>query len=184
MTLSDETDLYNRAVCSVAQTCLSLCSPMHSSSPGSSARGTFQARILQQGTTSSTPGNLPDPGIKPEPPVPPPLAGGFVTPESPGKPCSAQHCSVETQKCSPLSRLHTRDSALQTRELTYKRTFISLKVHNLRVRVQELSCTWAVSVGAYTLHNADFKAHRQGSRYRGVVNCMGWISRQCVICSQ
>ena len=33
------------------------------------------------------PGNLPDPGIKPESPTVPALAGGFFTTEPPGKPC-------------------------------------------------------------------------------------------------
>ena len=32
------------------------------------------------------PGNLPDPGIKPEPPLSSALAGRFFTTESPGKP--------------------------------------------------------------------------------------------------
>jgi len=35
------------------------------------------------------PGDLPNPGIKPESLVPPALAGGFFTTESPGKPPSS-----------------------------------------------------------------------------------------------
>ena len=35
-------------VCSVAQSCLTLCDPMDSSPPGSSVRGIFQAGILEQ----------------------------------------------------------------------------------------------------------------------------------------
>ena len=34
-------------VCSVAQSCLTLCNPEHCSLPGSSVHGTFQARILE-----------------------------------------------------------------------------------------------------------------------------------------
>ena len=38
------------------------------------------------GLTCPSPGDLPDPGIKPASPVSPALAGRFFTPESPGKP--------------------------------------------------------------------------------------------------
>ena len=46
-----------------AQSCPVLCDPMDCSLPGSSVHGIFQARTLQQ-LPSSTPGNLPDPGIE------------------------------------------------------------------------------------------------------------------------
>ena len=44
------------------------CDPVDYSLPGSSVRGIFQARILEQDAISS-PGDLPDPGIKPSSPV-------------------------------------------------------------------------------------------------------------------
>ena len=40
-----------------------------------------------------TPGDLPDPGIEPESPASPALAGGFFTTEPPGKP-SCYACSL------------------------------------------------------------------------------------------
>ena len=46
--------------------------------PGSSVHGIFQARI--------PPGDLPNPGIKPESPASPAFAGMFFTTEPPGKP--------------------------------------------------------------------------------------------------
>ena len=48
----------------VAQSCLTLCDPMDHSLSGSSIHGIFQARILEWVPISS-PGDLPDPGIKP-----------------------------------------------------------------------------------------------------------------------
>ena len=44
--------------------CLTLCDPMDCSLPGSSVHGIFQTRTLEW-IAISTPGNLPDPGIKP-----------------------------------------------------------------------------------------------------------------------
>ena len=61
-----------------------LCDPMDCSPPGSSVHGIFLARILKW-VAIPPPGNIPDPGIKPVSPVSPPLAGGFFTPEPPGK---------------------------------------------------------------------------------------------------
>ena len=55
---------------------------MNYSLPGSSVHGISQARILEQ-VAFLSPGDLPDPGIKP---VFPALAGRFFTAEPPGKP--------------------------------------------------------------------------------------------------
>ena len=41
-------------MCSVAQSCLTLCGPMDRSPPGSSAHGILQARILEQGAMPSS----------------------------------------------------------------------------------------------------------------------------------
>ena len=61
-----------------AQSCLTLCSPMACSPPGSFVHGMSQARM-----PFPRPGNLPDAGIKP---LSPALAGRLFTPEPPGKP--------------------------------------------------------------------------------------------------
>ena len=58
------------------------CDPIDSSSPGSSVHGISQARVLEW-LPFPSPGNLPDPGIKP---ISPALVGGFLTTEPPGKP--------------------------------------------------------------------------------------------------
>ena len=57
------------------------CNLMNDSPPGFSIHGNSQARILEWVAISS-PGDLPNPGIKP---VSPALAGRFVTTEPPGK---------------------------------------------------------------------------------------------------
>ena len=52
-----------------------LCDPMNCSLPGSSIHGILQARTLEW-VAISTPGDRPDPGIKPMSPA---LAGDFFT---------------------------------------------------------------------------------------------------------
>jgi len=54
---------------------------MDCSLPGSYVHGIFQARLLEW--VAMSPGNLPDPGIKPMSPA---LVGGFFTTGPPGKP--------------------------------------------------------------------------------------------------
>ena len=55
--------IFNRlkVVALVTQLCLTLCNPVDWSPPGSSVDGILQARVLEW----VSPGNLPDPGIKP-----------------------------------------------------------------------------------------------------------------------
>ena len=65
--------------------CFSLCDPMDCSLPGSSVRGILQARILEWLAISFS-RDLPDPGIKPEFPAYPALAGGLFTTEPLGSP--------------------------------------------------------------------------------------------------
>ena len=71
-------------VCSVAQSCLTLCNCMDCSHPGSSVHGIFQARILG-GSPSPPPGHLPNPGIKLVSLASPTLAGRLFTTVPPGK---------------------------------------------------------------------------------------------------
>ena len=58
------------------------CGPMDFSLPGSFVHGVSSARVLEWVATSS-PGDLPNPGIEPAFPA---LAGGFFIAEPPGKP--------------------------------------------------------------------------------------------------
>ena len=64
----------------VAQSCPTLCNPIDCSPPGSSVHGIHQARILEW--VSSSPGNLPDPGIEPRSPA---LQADSLPFEPPGK---------------------------------------------------------------------------------------------------
>ena len=66
----------------VAQSCLTLCDCMGCSLPGSSVHGILQARILEWEPCSS-PGDLPNPGIRPGSPA---LQANSLLSESPGKP--------------------------------------------------------------------------------------------------
>ena len=69
---------WSYAVCSVAQSCPTLCNPMDCSLPGSSVHVILRARIL--GCRALLQGmDLPSPGIEPASLMSPALAGGFFT---------------------------------------------------------------------------------------------------------
>ena len=67
----------------VTQSCQILCDSMDCSQPGSSVRGILQARITGVGSPFPSPGDLPDPGIKP---CSPELLEDSLQSEPPGKP--------------------------------------------------------------------------------------------------
>ena len=69
-------------VCLVAQSCPILCHPVDCCPPGSSVHGIFQAKYWS-GLPFSSPGDLPDPGIKSAFLVPSALASGCSLPLSP-----------------------------------------------------------------------------------------------------
>ena len=77
-------------VCSVAQLCLILLDPIDYSLPGSSVHGTSQARILGW-VAFPSPGDLPNPEIKPASPVPPALQVDSLPTEPSGKPQPVSH---------------------------------------------------------------------------------------------
>ena len=66
----------------VTQSCLTLWDPTDCSLPGSSVHGILQARILER-VAFSSPGNLPNPGIKSGSPA---LQADSLPSEPPGKP--------------------------------------------------------------------------------------------------
>ena len=70
----------------VAQSCLSHCDPMDSQVCQGPLSMGFPRQEHWNGLPFPSPGNLPDPGIKPKFPVSPALAVGFSIPELPGKP--------------------------------------------------------------------------------------------------
>ena len=82
--------------CLVAKSCLTFFDPMNCSPPGSSAHGTFQARILEW-VAFPSPGELLDPGMELRYPA---LAGGFFTAEPPGNPTSLNSQDPGTCKCN------------------------------------------------------------------------------------
>ena len=90
--------------CSFTQSSLTLCDPMDCSPSGSSVHGIFQAGILEW-LPLPTPRDLPDPGIEPESPASPALAGGFFITELPGKPSDNRHLHVTCGLTKP-THLH------------------------------------------------------------------------------
>ena len=69
-------------VCSFVQSCLTLCDPM-TVAPWASLFMRSSRQEYYSGLPFPSPGDLPNPGIKPESPA---LGGGFFTTEPPGKP--------------------------------------------------------------------------------------------------
>ena len=82
----------------VAQLCPPLCDPMNCSSPGFSVHGFLQARILEWSPFPS-PGDLPDPGMKPRSPT---LQTNSLLSEPPSQSVSsvAQTCPT---LCDPMN---------------------------------------------------------------------------------
>ena len=74
------------------QSCLTLCSLVDCSPPGSSVHAILQAKILEWVTPS--PGDLPDPGIEPGSPA---LEAGALISEPPGKPKTINYKSTILQ---------------------------------------------------------------------------------------
>ena len=72
-------------MCSVAQSCPTLCDPMDCSLPGSSVHGILQARILEWVAMPSSRGPS-QPGIEPGSLSSPALVGRFFATEPSGKP--------------------------------------------------------------------------------------------------
>ena len=66
------------SLCSVTQSCQTLCDPVDCGPPGSSAHGSLRQEYESRFPFSTT-GDLPNPGIKPESLVSPALAGRFFT---------------------------------------------------------------------------------------------------------
>ena len=71
-------------VCSVTQSCSTLCDPMDCSLPGSSVHRNFPGK--NTGVGCHLPEDIPNPEIEPVSLVRPALAGGFFTTVPPGKP--------------------------------------------------------------------------------------------------
>ena len=87
--------------CVHAQSCLTLCDHRDCSLPGSSVPGVFYASGVEwSGVSFPTPGDFPDPEIKPASPTSPALAGKFFTTAPLGKP------KMITVKPITISSLH------------------------------------------------------------------------------
>ena len=83
----------------IAQSCLTLCDPMDCIA---SVHGILQARILEW-VTFPSPGDLPDPGIKPGSPA---LQADSLPSEPPGKPVSTLCVCVSCLVVSDALRYH------------------------------------------------------------------------------
>ena len=82
-------------VCSVAQSCLTLCDPTDCSPPGSSVHGIFQARILERVAISFSRGSSQHRDQTHVPCIS--CIGGFLTTELPGEAGSA--CIHSSEGC-------------------------------------------------------------------------------------
>ena len=104
--------------CLVTESCPTLYDPTDCSPPGSSVHGTLRARILEW-VAFPSPGDLPDPGIKPTSPA---LAGRFFTTEPAGKPLSQN----ATQQLRELLMYATSYKGVLLREKTIPKVYITI----------------------------------------------------------
>ena len=91
--------------------CPALCNPMDHRPPGSSVHGILQARILEW-VAIPPPGDLPDPGIKPESLRFPALAGGFFTTSPPVKPSTYLYHGLSPEVL--ITSQNLKDKKVQT----------------------------------------------------------------------
>ena len=87
------------AVAKLLQSCLTLCDPIDGSPPGSPFLG-FSRQEHWSGLPFPSPGDLPDPGIKPGSPA---FQADALTSEPPGKPKLPHNCTHLT--CSKFSKM-------------------------------------------------------------------------------
>ena len=95
------------------------CDPMDYSPPGSSVHSISQARILDW-LPFPSPGDLPDPGIKPASPA---LTGRFFTIEPPGKP----QLNLAVLKFSHYSRKNKQNKQKQKKQAKQSKTIPQVK---------------------------------------------------------
>ena len=120
-------------LCSVTQSCLTLCDPIDCSPPGSSVHGILQARILEW-VPCPSPGDFPDPGIEPKSPA---LQVDSLPSEPPGKRNSPQiHgylvCTRPSATCQGMQR-PTRHSPTLAGLLTLQKRSEEFIYHTLAV---------------------------------------------------
>ena len=107
---------------------------MDGSLPDSSVHEIFQTRVLEWAVISS-PGDLPNTGIKPMTPASPALAGGFFTTEPPGKPF--QHTDfVVDSAIVPLTTMEVTKN-LQTGTRKDRNGMDLTETENIKKRWQE-----------------------------------------------
>ena len=96
-----------------------LCDPMDCSPPSSSVHGVLQTRILEW-TACPLPGDLPNPGIKPESLPSPALAGGFFTTSATWEATADSHCCrEETHTTMPSNYLPIKDTEKKKKKPDY-----------------------------------------------------------------
>ena len=78
--------IFSLCVCSVTQSCLTLCNSLDCSLPDFSVHGIFQAKNTGIGCHFLLQGDLPNPGIKPKSPVSAELQADSFSTEPLGKP--------------------------------------------------------------------------------------------------
>ena len=86
------------------QSCPTLCDPWTVAHQGPLSMG-FSRQEHWSELPFPSPGDRPDPGIKPASPLSPELAGGFLTTEPPGKPSDPHRLSYKWDRKSVFNRI-------------------------------------------------------------------------------
>ena len=139
----------------LAQSSLTLWGPMDSySPPGSSVHGVLQARILEWVAIPSSPGDLPDPGIKPRSPA---RQADSLQSEQPGEPHAAakslQSCPT---LCDPIDGslpVSSIPRVLQARTLEWA-AISFFDARKWKVKVKLLSHVWLFQTPWTTAYQA------------------------------
>ena len=95
------------------QSCPTLCDPWTAACQRPLSRG-FSRQEYWSGLPFPSPGDLPDPGIKPASPLSPELAGGFLTIELPGKPSDPHSLTQKWDRKPVFNKIMEMKESLRT----------------------------------------------------------------------
>ena len=134
-------------MCSVTQSCLTLCDPTDCSLPGSSVHGISKARIQAWVAIQGIfPGDLYNPGIALTSLVSPALAGGFLTTVPPGKPFTIpQYLWHQTCASSPHTKQFCNTNCVLNKWKKKKNVWChssSIRIKTSATDLKGVSGTW------------------------------------------
>ena len=162
----------------VAQSCLTLCYPMDYSLPGFSVHGIFQVRVAEW-VAFPSPGDLPNPGIKPRSPA---LQADALPSEPPGND-ETWHESIK-KYCMCGQHIHTHPIILYLMHkmflhLIHTQESILATVFSLLIHTYIYACGTCIHINMWIHTIADTYAHviLEDTKKKNVTSHLLWTDK-------